>query len=202
MPLLCPEAPDASRVVWCELLSRYAELLFRWSGRMNLVADGDRGLLASRHILPSLALRPLLRTLSHRVVLDVGSGAGLPGVPLKITLPGSKFILVEARRRRVTFLREVVRHLELQDVEIVHSRLESWDKADTEVDLAISRAAMATESLVELVSPFVVSGGAILTTLGSAATTGEGMILQERVRGAWGERHVAAFAPRRPHQRG
>ena len=133
---------------------------------MNLVADGDRGLLASRHILPSLALRPLLRTLLHGVVLDVGSGAGFPGVPLKITLPGSRFILVEARRRRASFLREVVRHLELQDVEIVHSRLEAWGKANaTQVDLAVSRAAMTTESLVELASPIVAPGGAILTTL-------------------------------------
>ncbi len=198
---MCPEVTASVRQLWSSALTEYAALLFRWSGRVNLVAPADREHLVTRHILPSLALRSSILRRPHACILDVGSGAGLPGVPLKITLPESRFILLDSRRRRVTFLQQVVRQLSLTNTEVVHSRLEDWCGA-ADLDIAVARATMAPAKLVTAVSPFLPQHGVVVTTLSSLgdADAQPQLLGEETVQGPWGVRRVAVLAP--PHPRG
>ena len=133
---------------WCEQMRQYVHLLYAWSGRTNLVSSRDRLRLAARHLLPSMAMRRLLLGFPHRIVADLGSGSGLPGVPLKISLPDIEFQLIESRRRRANFLREVVRKLGLRKVEVVNERIEDWPCPDERrPDVIVSRASMSPQQL-------------------------------------------------------
>lgn len=100
-----------SRGKTLQRLVRYAELLERWSGRHNLVRYASRRELVERHLLDSLAATPFLA--SGGRLLDVGSGAGLPGVPLLAARSGWEGVLLEPRQKRWAFLRLVVRELDL-----------------------------------------------------------------------------------------
>jgi 16S rRNA (guanine527-N7)-methyltransferase len=100
---------------------RYAELLERWSARHSLVRFRNRRDLVERHLLDALAGRRLLE--GRGTLLDVGSGAGLPGVPLLIVKPGWRGVLLEPRQKRWAFLRAVIRELDL-GAEAVDQRLE------------------------------------------------------------------------------
>jgi 16S rRNA (guanine527-N7)-methyltransferase len=106
--LLAPHAEPPVR----DRLVRYAELLERWSGRHNLVRYATRSELVERHIVDSLAGREALP--ERGTMVDVGSGAGLPGVPLLAAMPGWSGLLVEPRQKRWAFLRTVIRELDLQ----------------------------------------------------------------------------------------
>ncbi len=105
--LLAPHV-DAEAVA---RLARYAELLERWSARHSLVRFADRRELVERHILDALAGAPILGSVGR--LLDVGSGAGLPGVPLLVVRPGWQGVLLEPRSKRWAFLRTVIRELGL-----------------------------------------------------------------------------------------
>ena len=103
---------------------------------MGLVAEGDRERIRERHIEDSLRALDCIGV-SDRRVADLGSGAGLPGVPLAIALPSVEFVLVEARRRRGAFLEMVVATLRLQNVSVQVGRVEDLD---LRVDLCVARA--------------------------------------------------------------
>ena len=171
LPELCPEATLIQLTEWGRQLSRYISMLYVWSGRTNLVSSQDRIKLATRHLLPSLAMRKVVVGFPHQIVADLGSGSGLPGVPLKISLPGSEFQLIEARRRRANFLREVVRKLALDRVEVVNSRVEDWVCPEGErPDVIVSRATMAFDQLVRCCAGLLRPGGRVLFTLTAEAT--------------------------------
>ncbi len=103
-------------------LVRFSDVLDVWSRKVNLVSCGSARELIERHLLDSLAVAPHLP--EGGLLVDLGSGAGFPGIPLAIQRPKQAFVLVESRRKRVTFLREVRRTLELSNVEIVEGRAE------------------------------------------------------------------------------
>jgi 16S rRNA (guanine527-N7)-methyltransferase len=149
-------APD-----W-DKLRLYAGELYRWSSQMSLISRGDRPFLATRHLLPSLGSLPVIAALPHRTVIDFGSGAGLPGIPLAASLPATRFILVESRRRRVTFLRHVVRCLQLANVEIAHTRLEQWAAPPTDVDCLITRAARTDAAIPTAAARLLAPHGVLL----------------------------------------
>ncbi len=113
--LLAPHARGRA----LERLTLYAELLERWSGRHNLVRFSSREELVERHIVDALAAAPLLEGGGR--LLDIGSGAGLPGVPLLAARPGWRGVLLEPRQKRWAFLRTVVRELDLS-AQVVRSR--------------------------------------------------------------------------------
>ncbi len=163
-------------------LRHYIGLLHHWSGRMSLVSVGDRVILGTKHLMPALAMVPLVCSLPHRTVLDFGSGAGLPGIPLKIMLPETRITLVESRRRRVSFLREVVRKLGLQGVEIINKRLEDWGGAKAGgVDLVVSRS-VNQGKVLDQVRHCLAPHGAVLVSLGreGGAKGGKGVVLLEK----------------------
>ena len=159
---------------WLEQLGVYAGLLYHWSGKMNLISSGDRDSLVTRHLLPSLAMLPIIRSLPHRTILDFGSGGGLPGVPLKIALPETKFTLLEARRRRANFLRVVVRELGLRKVEVVNARAADWRAAPAGgVDLVVSRAVSKPQEVVAETSKFLAPSGGVLLSLSARGWSGK-----------------------------
>jgi len=103
-------------------LAGFADVLDVWSRKTNLLSCGSARELVERHLLDSLAISPLLP--KEGPLVDLGSGAGFPGLPLAIQRPDQTFLLVEARRKRVSFLREVRRTLQLPNVEVHEGRAE------------------------------------------------------------------------------
>lgn len=143
-------------------LLRYWELLAEKNQVMNLTAITDPVDAARLHFLDSAAL-PALEDLRGKTVVDVGTGAGFPGLPLKILEPSIRLTLLDAQRKRVDFLREVCEDLGLADVECVHGRAEAFAADHREgFDIAVSRAVASLPVLAELCLPLVNVGGRFL----------------------------------------
>lgn len=114
----------------------YIELLARWNRAYNLTSITDTGDMVVRHVLDSATARPWL---AGTAVLDAGSGAGLPGIPLALLEPQRRFTLVDASGKKVRFLRQVVMELGLEHVTPVQARLEDW-QGEGPYDTVICRA--------------------------------------------------------------
>ena len=148
---LCPGESAPKIDQWRVQLEGYAGLLYRWSQRLSLISSGDRAIIPEKHIFPSLALRQIIMSVPNRVVWDLGSGAGLPGIPLAITLPETSFLLIESRRRKASFLREVIRRLSLGNAFVLHERLEPDSEGlpggSPKADVVLSRAAFGPDQM-------------------------------------------------------
>lgn len=143
-------------------LLRYADLLAEKNQVMNLTAITDPLDVARLHFLDSAALLTLA-DFRGKSVVDVGTGAGFPGLPLRIIEPSIQLTLLDAQRKRVDFLREVCEDLGLEDVSCVHGRAEEFVQAHREgYDIAVSRAVAALPVLAELCLPLVKVGGRFL----------------------------------------
>ena len=150
----------------CGQLKKYCSYLYYGSSKINLITAGDRGVLATKHILPSVGLASFLSALPNANILDLGSGAGLPGIPLKVIFPNSYFYLVESRRKRANFLREVVRKLDLRGIEICNVRVETLHAGLTnKVDVVVSRATKNMDTLFKWVGPILKPHGVLIVTL-------------------------------------
>ncbi len=151
-----------------EQFDAYYRELIEWNRRMNLTAITSYEGVQIKHFLDSLtvvlALKPPVEGSSLRVI-DVGTGAGLPGVPLKIVLPGIKLALLDSTAKKADFLRHLTRKLGLDDVEIVVGRAEdiAHDAQYREkFELVLSRAVAPLPALVELTLPFCAVGGSFI----------------------------------------
>ena len=145
-----------------ETLEAFAELVLEKNRVMNLTAITDEADFARLHLLDSAALLRFAAFDGKRAV-DVGTGAGFPGVPLRILCPGVRMTLLDATRKRVDFLREACAALELDGVDCVHARAEEFAAERRETfDLAVSRAVAALSVLCELCLPLVRVGGQFL----------------------------------------
>ena len=143
-------------------LVRYAGMLAEKNQVMNLTAITDPLDVARLHFLDSAALLTLA-DFRGKAVVDVGTGAGFPGLPLRIVEPSIHLTLLDAQRKRVDFLREVCGGLDLDDVECVHERAEVFAAERRETfDIAVSRAVAALPVLAELCLPLVKVGGQFL----------------------------------------
>ena len=140
-------------------LLRYAELLVEKNKVMNLTAITEPADIAALHFLDSAALLTLA-DFRGKTVADVGTGAGFPGLPLRIVEPSIRLTLLDAQNKRVEFLKEVCAALELEDVECVHARAEEFAAEHRErFDLVTSRAVASLPLLCELCLPLVHVGG-------------------------------------------
>lgn len=143
-------------------MTRYAELLLERNQVMNLTAITKPDEVARLHFLDSCALTAFTDFHGKRVI-DVGTGAGFPGLPLRIAEPSVKLTLLDAQRKRVDFLKEVCGALGLADVECVQGRAEEYATGHREgYDIALSRAVAALPVLTELCLPLVRTGGTFL----------------------------------------
>jgi 16S rRNA (guanine527-N7)-methyltransferase len=139
-----------------EALQRYLELLLRWNARVNLTAVRDPEGIVSRHFGESLfAARVLLGKADvSATVADVGSGAGFPGIPMKLFAPNIELKLIESQNKKAVFLREVVRTLALEGVEVFGGRAEQWGKTAGLVTLrAVEQFERALPVAAKLVAP-------------------------------------------------
>jgi 16S rRNA (guanine527-N7)-methyltransferase len=185
-----------SPVLWSQL-REYGRLLYRWSEHMNLVSPKDRERLASKHIRRALMAVPMILTVPHRTVLDIGSGAGLPAIPLKMIFPGSVFVLIESRRRRAHFLKEVVRHLELKGIEVINERIESWKDGGKKFDLATARAVAGPEKLFSWIGERLAPHGCLMVSLSANSRNRQkAVILVKQAVEKGGEKAVAGLLSR------
>lgn len=151
-----------------ERFRRYYEALEETGRHMNLTAIHGEEAVARLHFLDSAA--PLLRfPLEGKRVIDVGTGAGFPGLPLKILCPSIALTLLDSLRKRLDFLDGLCRDLGLEDVTLVHGRAEEPGALRERFDVSLSRAVARLNLLCELCLPYVRVGGVFLAMKGPGA---------------------------------
>ena len=159
-----------------ELLAAYAALVRTWAPRLDLVSPGDLDRFETRHVEDSLRAVPLLGQLPEGPCVDVGSGAGLPGIPLAIADPNRPWTLVEPRHRRAAFLEEVVRTLGLS-CRVVTATAEECAGDETLARahvLATARALAEPGAVPRLTEPLLRPGGVTLVFTGRDTVIPEG----------------------------
>ena len=139
-------------------LSAFIALLLKWNKVYNLTGVRGADELVDRHVVESFALRALLKG-TH--IADVGSGGGLPGVPLAIVEPERRFTLIESRAKRVRFLRHVVAELELKNTEVAHGRAEDLPVARP-FDTVLARAVAPPAELLSICRHLTAPGSILL----------------------------------------
>ncbi len=160
--------PLSSRDI--RIFSLYIQELQRWAKVFNLVSQWDEATIIRTHILDSLAISPFLP--AHGDLLDLGSGAGLPGLILAIMQPKRRVTLVEVRRKRANFLRHVVREAKLENVEVSERRAENLaDEAAFQRNfrIVISRATWNITRFLQIARPFVAEDGFAVAMKGPKA---------------------------------
>lgn len=135
---------------------RYAEMLTERNEKVNLTAITDPDEIRVKHFTDSLAAIELIKT--GATVLDIGSGAGFPGIPLKIARDDISVTLLDSVNKKVVFMNDVIADLGLKNIEAVHARIEDFPHKG-EFDVAVSRAVAELTTLVEYALPFVKVGG-------------------------------------------
>jgi 16S rRNA (guanine527-N7)-methyltransferase len=152
------------------LFETYRETLLLWNSKMNLVSLPSNLDLPVRHFIDSLTLLPYLPAVPGSV-LDIGSGAGLPAIPIKIVRRDLDMTLLEASRKKSSFLKEVVRKLGLRGISVLNRRLEDLLKEDPRpsFDLIVSRATLKLPDLVAQGLPLLKDGGFLAAMKGPGA---------------------------------
>ena len=150
-------------------LSKYADLLVEWNEKINLTAIVDPEGIAVKHFLDSLMIFKYVNISEGASVIDIGTGAGFPGVVMKIARPDIKLTLMDSLQKRITFLDTLCGELGL-DVTTVHSRAEDIKPAQREgYDFAVARAVANMRVLSEYCLPYVKVGGSFVAMKGSTA---------------------------------
>lgn len=141
---------------------KYYEFLIEWNGFMNLTAITERDEVMRKHFVDSLALSRALPVEEQCCIMDVGTGAGFPGIPLKIMYPHLKVVLLDSLNKRVKFLNTVIEELKLENITAVHGRAEDAARQKEyreQFDVVVSRAVANLASLSEYCLPFARVGG-------------------------------------------
>lgn len=144
---------------------QYKDLLLEWNEKMNLTAITEDKDIIIKHFLDSISIGKFFDFSSTETVIDIGTGAGFPGIPLKIAYPNIKITLMDSLNKRIEFLREVVSKLSLNGAKPVHGRAEELgqDKLHREAyDVSVSRAVAHLSVLAEYTLPFIKVGGIFL----------------------------------------
>lgn len=151
----------------CSQFEKYYELLIDWNQRMNLTTITDRKEVIEKHFIDSVLLLTKYQNemFIDKTIIDVGTGAGFPGIPLAIMLPHTKFTLIDSLEKRIHFLETVISELKLENVTLYHGRAEDYGK-DTlfreQFDYCVSRAVAPLPILLEYCSPFIKVDGSLL----------------------------------------
>jgi len=147
---------------------RYARLLVEWNQKINLTAITEPDGIARLHFVDSLLLRCAIEPIENAKVIDVGTGAGFPGIPLKIMRPDIELTLLDSLNKRILFLEEVSKELGQKNI-CIHSRAEEAgqnDKYREQYDIATARAVASLNQLAEYCLPFIKTGGYFIALKG------------------------------------
>jgi 16S rRNA (guanine527-N7)-methyltransferase len=180
------------------LLWEYLRLLQHWNRAYNLVADSAADTIVRRHLLDSLSV---LQHVKQGHCLDVGTGAGLPGLPLAVTMPGTEWVLLDSNGKKTRFCTQAVQELGLGNVRVIQMRLEHYPK-EVPFDCVISRAFSSAVDFVKMSRHLISRDGRLIAMKGQisedekhkASTTGMQMsIYPLTVPGLDEQRHAMVF---------
>lgn len=150
-----------------EQFEKYFELLLKWNAKTNLTAITNRAEVVEKHFCDSLALLPLLPSSCR--VLDLGTGGGFPGIPLKIANPALEMVLIDAKQKKVSFLQAVIAELGLTQITALAGRAEDialQQKVGT-FDVVVSRATWELKDYVHAAYPYLKKGGQVIAMKGA-----------------------------------
>ena len=145
-------------------LLAYQQMIQKWNGAYNLVGTSNSAELLQKHLLDSLSV---MSDIQHSPVLDVGSGAGIPGIPLAICKPELAITLLDSNGKKTRFMRQVVIELGLSNVQVEQTRIEQYQPKQAP-QTVVCRAFAPTEKALKLLQPVVAQGGVIVLMLGQA----------------------------------
>ncbi|MBV8207926.1 MAG: 16S rRNA (guanine(527)-N(7))-methyltransferase RsmG [Acidobacteria bacterium] len=164
--LLRPFTAEALSAAQLAAFGAYLDLLLRWNQRINLTAVRAPDEVVTRHFgESSFAAGCLLPSGGSAEVADIGSGAGFPGLPLKIIRPGARVTLIEAHGKKATFLKEVIRALRLEEIKVMPARAENVKQ---QFDLVMLRAVERFGDVLPVATTLVRPGGRIALLIGSS----------------------------------
>jgi 16S rRNA (guanine527-N7)-methyltransferase len=149
-----------------EKFYNYMNLLLEWNEKINLTAITEPKEIILKHFIDSITIQKYIN--KNDKIVDVGTGAGFPGIPLNIIKDSAKYTLVDSLNKRIKFLDEVINEIELKNMNTVHARIEDFAKENREnYDIATSRAVAALNILLEYLLPLVKIGGTCICMKGS-----------------------------------
>lgn len=160
----CPELTELQQ----EQFEKYKNLLLEWNEKVNLTAITEEDEIILKHFIDSMTILKYIEKNSS--IVDVGTGAGFPGIPLKIANSSINVTLVDSLNKRLIFLEEVINQLNLKNIKTVHSRAEEFGQNKNyreKFDIATSRAVANLSVLVEYILPLVKVGGKCICMKGS-----------------------------------
>jgi len=155
-----------------ERFSRYLELLIQWNQKVNLTSLKTPQEIIIKHFLDSISCIKVINknvNIEGISIIDVGTGAGFPGIPIKITCPSISLSLLEARKKKIIFLKKIIEEMNFQQVEILDGRAEVFGKCPNyreKYDIALSRAVAPLNTLSEYCLPLVRVGGLFVAQKG------------------------------------
>jgi 16S rRNA (guanine527-N7)-methyltransferase len=152
------------------LMTAHATQLILWNKKINLTAIVEPQIMAEKHFIDALAVQSFLG--KEKRMMDMGTGGGFPSIPLKILNPSLEFVLVDSSRKKVTFLKHLIRTLGLKNIEALHCRVEDLAGDDSHAgtyDAVISRAFAGLEKFVGFALPLLIPQGTIYALKGKQA---------------------------------
>ena len=163
------------------LFSEYLHLLLVWNQRVNLISRRDEARIVTRHFLESVGLLRAVTFAHGACVMDLGSGAGFPGIPMKLVRPDLRFVLVESKRKKVLFLRRVVETLGLEGIDVVQARVEEVGDRIELFDFVVSRSVTDLVTLSAWALPCLKPSGGQLVVIKGPNVEAELGLLERKI---------------------